>query len=68
MDKVEKGTRALFEFSALSFEIIYAFVQFAVSFVMLVYFSGSSGYAMAVMIVLDDFGDGAIRSHSGAAI
>jgi len=52
VDKVEKGTRALFEFSSQSFEVIYALVQFIGSFAMLVYFSGSSGYAMFGMVVL----------------
>ena len=52
VDKVEKGTRALYEFSAQSFEVIYALVQFAGSFAMLAYFSSSSGYAMFVMVVL----------------
>ena len=52
VDKVEKGTRALYEFSSQSFEVIYALVQFAVSFAVLAYFSSSSGYAMLGMVVL----------------
>jgi len=52
VDKVEKGTRALFEFSSQSFDIIYALMQFVISFAVLAYFSSSSGYAMLAMVVL----------------
>jgi ATP-binding cassette, subfamily B, bacterial len=55
VDKVEKGTSALFDFSSTSFEVIYALVQFTVSFAMLAYFSRSSGYAMLAMVALTVF-------------
>jgi len=52
VDKVEKGASALFEFSATSFEIIYALVQFTGSFAVLAYFSRSSAYSMLAMVAL----------------
>jgi ATP-binding cassette, subfamily B, bacterial len=52
VDKVEKGTRAIYEFCAQSFEVIYALVQFVCSFAVLAYFSSTSGYAMLGMVVL----------------
>jgi ATP-binding cassette, subfamily B, bacterial len=55
VDKVEKGASALYDFSGTSFEIIYALVQFAVSFAMLAYFSRSSAYSMLAMVGLTIF-------------
>lgn len=52
VDKVEKGTRALFDFSTQSFEVIYALEQFVISFAVLAYFSSSSGFTMFAMVVL----------------
>ncbi len=52
VDKVEKGTQAMFQFSAQSFEVIYSLVQFVGSFAVLAYFSSSSGFAMFGMVVL----------------
>jgi ATP-binding cassette subfamily B protein len=52
VDKVEKGTRAMYEFSSQSFEVIYALLQFVVSFAVLAWFSSSSGFAMLGMVVL----------------
>lgn len=55
VDKVEKGASALYEFSGTSFEIIYALVQFSVSFAMLAYFSRSSAFSMLAMVALTVF-------------
>ena len=55
IDKVEKGATALYEFSATSFEIIYALVQFVGSFAILAYFSRSSAFGMAAMVALTIF-------------
>ncbi|HEY3900465.1 MAG TPA: ABC transporter ATP-binding protein [Chthoniobacter sp.] len=55
IDKVEKGATALYEFSATSFEIIYALVQFVGSFAVLAYFSRSSALGMAAMVALTIF-------------
>ena len=52
VDKIEKGTRALYEFSSQTFDVIYALMQFVVSFAALAYFSSSSGYTMLAMVVL----------------
>jgi ABC-type multidrug transport system fused ATPase/permease subunit len=55
IDKVEKGATALYEFSATSFEIVYALVQFAGSFAVLAYFSRTSAFGMAAMVALTIF-------------
>jgi ATP-binding cassette, subfamily B, bacterial len=52
IDKIEKGTRALYDFSGGSFQFIYAGVQFVVSYGMLVYISPPSAYIVLVGIVL----------------
>lgn len=50
IDKIEKGTTALYGFGSYSFEVIAAFVQLLVSYVMLVYFSPPSALIVLVMI------------------
>jgi len=50
IDKVEKGTTALFQFSKDSFEVIYAIVQLVVSYAMLIYFSRSAAYIVLIMM------------------
>lgn len=52
IDKVEKGTSALFQFSKDSFQVIYAIVQLAVSYAMIVYFSRSAAYIVLAMILV----------------
>jgi len=52
IDKIEKGATALFQFSESSFEVIYALVQLAVSYAMLVYFSRSAAYIVFAMMCL----------------
>lgn len=51
IDKIEKGTSALFSFAEDSFIPIWGFVQFTVSLVMLIYFGGWSA-AVVVLAML----------------
>lgn len=51
IDKIEKGTSALFQFSKNSFQIIYAGIRLIISYAMLVYFSWSAGYIVLAMIL-----------------
>jgi len=50
IDKIEKGTTALYAFSESSFEIISSFVQLLVSYAMLTYFSPPAALIVFVMI------------------
>lgn len=52
IDKIEKGTSALFGFSSDSFEILYAIIQLVGSFVMLAYFCPWSTPIVLAMLVL----------------
>ncbi len=52
IDKVEKGSGALFHFSRDSFEIVYSLVQLVGSFAMLAYFSPSSMYIVGTMMCI----------------
>lgn len=52
IDKVEKGTSALFQFSRDSFEVVYSIVQLAGSFGMLVYFYPTSGWFVLGMMCI----------------
>ncbi len=52
IDKIEKGTGALFQFSKNGFQVIYAGIQLVISYGMLVYFSWSAGYIVLVMILI----------------
>ncbi|HEY4489871.1 MAG TPA: ABC transporter ATP-binding protein [Candidatus Paceibacterota bacterium] len=52
IDKIEKGTNAIFSFSGDSFEIIYAIVQLVVSYFILAYFSPPAAFIVLVMILI----------------
>lgn len=52
IDKIEKGTTGLYQFSETSFEVIYGMVQLVGSYCMLAYFSPPAGVIVAVMIVI----------------
>lgn len=52
IDKVEKGTNALFSFSEESFQVIYSVVRLLVSYGMLVYFNPSSAYIVLGMMAV----------------
>ena len=55
IDKIEKGTRSLFEFSEGSFEIIYGLVLLAGSYSMLVYLSYPAAFIVLAMILTTVF-------------
>jgi len=50
IDKIEKGTNALFRFSESSFEVIYSMAKLVGAYVILAYFSPSSGFIVFGMI------------------
>lgn len=52
IDKVAKGTTALYSFSEESFQIIYSVVRLLGSYAMLVYFSPPSAYIVLSMMIL----------------
>jgi len=52
IDKIEKGTNALYSFSEGSFDVISALVQLTVSYAMLAYFSSSAAYIVLAMIFI----------------
>ncbi len=52
IDKVEKGTTALFNFSKSSFDIIASGVQLVGSYAVLIYFAPSSSYIVLVMALI----------------
>ncbi len=52
IDKIEKGTNALFSFAEESFEVIYGAVHLGVSYIVLAYFSPPSAYIVLVMIFI----------------
>lgn len=52
IDKIEKGTNALYAFSEYSFQVIYAVVQLIGSYAMLVYFNPPAGYIVLSMMLL----------------
>lgn len=52
IDKVEKGTTAIYSFAEDSFEVIYSIVQLVISYSMLVYFSQSSAYIVLAMMLV----------------
>ncbi len=52
IDKVEKGTRGLYEFSSGSFQIIYALVRIIGCYCVLTYFSHSAGFIVLAMVLL----------------
>lgn len=53
IDKIEKGTNALFSFAEDSFEVIYAIVRLFVSYSVLVYFSRPAAYIVLAMICVN---------------
>lgn len=52
IDKVEKGTTALFEFAEDSFEVIYLVAKLIISYFVLVYFSPPAAYIVLGMIII----------------
>ncbi len=52
IDKIEKGTAGLYEFSGHIFEIISAFVKLIGAYIALVYFNIHSTYIVLVMMIL----------------
>ncbi len=52
IDKIEKGTAGLYEFSQTTFQVIYGIVRLSGSLLILTYFSVPAGLVVAVMIVL----------------
>ena len=52
MDKIEKGTGALYSFSEDSFQIIQSIVELSVSYFVLVYFNVHSSYIVLIMIAI----------------
>jgi len=52
IDKIEKSTRALYEFASNSFEVIGSIVSLIVSYGILVYFNIHAGYIVLILLVL----------------
>ncbi|MBI4152390.1 ABC transporter ATP-binding protein [Candidatus Woesearchaeota archaeon] len=52
IDKVEKATTALFQFSSESFEVIETIVRFIGSYLALVYFNLQASYLVLLMVIL----------------
>ncbi len=52
IDKIEKGTNALFSFSEDSFEVIYAVAQLIISYIILAYFSWPAAFIVLAMILI----------------
>jgi ATP-binding cassette, subfamily B, bacterial len=52
IDKIEKGTNALFRFSEDSFEVIYALVRLVGCYAVLVYFSRPAAYIVLAMMCI----------------
>lgn len=52
IDKIEKGSQALYNFSARTFEVIESMMRLASSFVVLTYFDFSAGIIVTVMVLL----------------
>ncbi len=52
IDKVEKGTNALYLFSGESFEVISALIKLVISYIMLAYFSQPAAYIVFAMILV----------------
>lgn len=52
IDKIDKGTKALYRFSAGTFEIIEAITRFAGSYVALIYFNLHSAYIVLFFVIL----------------
>ncbi len=52
IDKIEKGTRSIYEFSEESYDIIYSITRLIGSYCLLVYFSHSAAYIVIIMIMI----------------
>lgn len=52
IDKIEKGTRNLYQFSEETFQIIQAIIKLVSSYLILVYFNVYSGFIVAAMILI----------------
>ncbi|MBI2102260.1 ABC transporter ATP-binding protein [Candidatus Woesearchaeota archaeon] len=52
IDKIEKATTALFQFSSDSFEVIETIVRFIGSYIALVYFNFQASYLVLLMVIL----------------
>ncbi len=52
IDKIEKGTRALFDFSCETFQIISTAIKFFVSYAVLVYYNVHASYILLAMLIL----------------
>lgn len=52
IDKIEKATMALFQFSSDSFEVIETIVRFIGSYIALVYFNFQASYLVLLMVIL----------------
>lgn len=52
IDKIEKGTHGLYEYSEHTFEVIDTIVKLISSYLALVYFNLHSGYIVALMVII----------------
>tara|TARA_Y100000310_G_scaffold339280_1_gene431501 strand:+ start:8641 stop:10416 length:1776 start_codon:yes stop_codon:yes gene_type:complete len=52
IDKIEKGTNAMFSFSESSFELMSLFVKFIGSYIALIYFNLHATYIVAFMMII----------------
>lgn len=52
IDKVNKGSQALHDFAEISFMMIYSFVKFVVSLIILTYYSGIAGLIIICMVMM----------------
>jgi len=52
IDRVEKGTKAIFNYAEGTFEVIESLVRFTGAYIALVYFNVHSSYIVGVMVVL----------------
>jgi ATP-binding cassette subfamily B protein len=53
IDKIEKGTSALFDFAEDSFQVIYAIVRLVGSYAVLIYFSWPAAYIVLAMMCVN---------------
>ncbi len=52
IDKVEKGTRSLFDFTEGTFEVIESIVRFVGAYIILVYFNVHASYLIAFLVIM----------------
>jgi len=55
IDKIEKGTQALYHFGSRTFEIIESFARLMTSFIILAYFDINSTIIVSIMVILTIF-------------